>query len=293
MIERQIEFLSQGIALRGVLKTPEGDGPFPLVILAHGMGGLKEWNIPPVAAALVAAGIAAMSFDYRNFGDSDGAPREEVDHPGQVEDFRNAITFGAMLSEVDPVRIGLWGTSLGGRNVLAATALDARVKCVLSQVPALLNPSDALLAGAMAFTGGDVARFRRELAEERTNRAQGKAPRYFEFDNSDPTTEYHEHFSRFGEAELRNWKKRMTFSSYDPSLATDITPLLKLITPRPLLLLLTDKDYLFPGQMVAYQTLPEPKSLLILPGHHYALYTRHKQLAIEIARDWFVRHLIE
>jgi len=291
MHQRDVEFLSDNLKIRGVLRMPETRGPHPIVIMAHGMGGLKEWNIPPVAEALVEAGIAALSFDYRNFGDSEGDPREEVDHNGQIEDFRNAITYALTLNEVDPERVGLWGTSLGGRNVLAATALDERVKCVLSQVPALGTLDEAYTRGAAAFTGGDVARFKRELAEDRIDRANGKPVRYFEFDNEDTNTEYYEHFSRFGEAELRNWKKRMTFRSYEPSIPSEITHLLKRIAPRPVLLVLTDRDYLYAGQMAAYAAMPEPKALLILPGHHYALYTTHKKLAIEITRDWFVKHL--
>jgi len=104
---------------------------------AHGLGSLKEWTIPEVADVLNAAGIAAMAFDYRNFGDSDGQPREEVDHAGQIDDWRSALTFAITLPEIDPERIGLWGTNLGGRNVLAAGALDHRVRCICSQVPPL------------------------------------------------------------------------------------------------------------------------------------------------------------
>src|SRR3546814_14861075 len=69
--------LSGTHTLRGVLQLPEGDGPHPIVIMAHGQGGLKEWpNIPSVSAVLCAAGIATLAFDYRNFGDSDGEPRD-------------------------------------------------------------------------------------------------------------------------------------------------------------------------------------------------------------------------
>src|SRR3546814_9787838 len=103
--------------------------------MAHGQGGLKEWpNIPSVSAVLCAAGIATLAFDYRNFGDSDGEPRDDVDFPGQIEDFQSAISFASTLKNIDSERIGIWGTSLGGRNVLLVAARDKRVKCVVSQV---------------------------------------------------------------------------------------------------------------------------------------------------------------
>ena len=113
---RNVEFTSGTVVVRGWLRLPSGAGPHPLVILAHGMGGLKEWTIPDVATALVEAGIAALAFDYRNFGDSDGSPREEVDHCGQIEDWRSAISFATTLAQIDAARIGIWGTSLGGRD---------------------------------------------------------------------------------------------------------------------------------------------------------------------------------
>ena len=139
-----MEFTAGGVVLRGWLRTPDTAAPYPLVILAHGLGGLKEWTIPDVASALVDACIAAMAFDYRNFGDSDGLPREEIDHYGQIEDWQSAITFATILPEIDSERIGVWGTSLGGRNVLAVAALDPRVKCVLAQVPAItISPTSS------------------------------------------------------------------------------------------------------------------------------------------------------
>lgn len=175
---RNIEFDSGGILLRGWLQIPDDVGPYPLVILAHGMGGLKEWEIPAYADAFVAAGIAAMTFDYRNFGDSDGTPREEVDHCGQIEDFQNAITAATILPEIDHARIGLWGTSLGGRNVLAVAALDHRLKCVLAQVPGIFPEGLWLQQGASACSGGNVDQFYRDLADDRRERALGKEPRY-------------------------------------------------------------------------------------------------------------------
>ena len=183
---RDIEFTSGGVTLRGWLLLPEAPGPNPLVILAHGMGGLKEWTIPDVATALVDMGFAALAFDYRNFGDSEGLPREEVDHCGQVEDWRCAITLGNTLPEIDADRIGIWGTSLGGRNVLAVAALDRRVKCVVAQVPAIAG--DAMF-GALMVSGGDIAAFHRALSEDRTQRALGGEPRYVIFEN-DPATEH-------------------------------------------------------------------------------------------------------
>ena len=49
--QHDVEFRSDGLTLRGWLRTPDSAEPHPLVILAHGLGGLKEWTIPDVASA--------------------------------------------------------------------------------------------------------------------------------------------------------------------------------------------------------------------------------------------------
>lgn len=133
--KQPIEFISDGLTIRGVAQWPEGAGPFPIVVLGHGLGGLKEWTLPEVAAALVEIGIAGLWFDFRNFGASDGTPREEVSHEGRLQDWQNAIGYVTSLAEVDSHRIGVWGTSLGGRDVLAFSWWDRRVKAVVTQAP--------------------------------------------------------------------------------------------------------------------------------------------------------------
>ena len=295
--QRDVEFKSGGITLRGWMRLPRDAVRSPLVILAHGMGGLKEWEIPAFAEAFVAAGIAALTFDYRNFGDSDGQPREEVDHCGQIEDFQSAISFATTLDEVDHTRIGLWGTSLGGRNVLAVAALDHRVKCVLAQVPGLFPDGLWLEHGAGSCSGGDVAQFYRDLADDRRDRALGHPPRYLVY-QPDPTAEHYQRGLAMNAEELRNAKGRLTIRSFEPTVALDIVRLMPMIAPKPMRMVLTDHDILLAGQQEAYAAALEPKSIIVFPGNHYELYpqgvnrdTTKRDLAIADARAWFVEHL--
>ncbi|WP_084786410.1 alpha/beta hydrolase [Mastigocladopsis repens] len=53
----------------------------------------------------------------------------------QHEDFRNAITWTQLQSEVDPERIGLWGFSYSGGHALHLAAFDPRVKAIVAQMP--------------------------------------------------------------------------------------------------------------------------------------------------------------
>jgi cephalosporin-C deacetylase-like acetyl esterase len=52
--------------------------------------------------------------------------------------FLQCITYlQSWTNLVDPERIGIWGTSYSGGHVLVVTAIDKRVKCVVSQMPSI------------------------------------------------------------------------------------------------------------------------------------------------------------
>ena len=75
----------------------------------------------------MAEAYAALVFDNRCFGASDGEPRQEIDPSAQVRDYRHAITYASTQPEVDPARIGVWGSSYSGAHVLVVAAIDRRV----------------------------------------------------------------------------------------------------------------------------------------------------------------------
>lgn len=273
----------------GLAPTSGGEGPHPLVILGHGLGGLKEWTILAVADALVDDGIAAMTFDYRNWGDSDGRPREEIDHCGRIEDWRSAITFATTRTEIDANRIGIWGTSLGGRDVIAVAALDSRVHCVLAQVP-LIHWTPEFAALAAGF-GGDLERYHHALADDRRRRALGGEPAYLPFDNpGDLPADYQEYLDTWGEAERQNYQGHITLRSYEPTVLLDMTPFITRIAPKPFRMIIADQD-LLPGQREAFAAAGEPKSLIELPGGHYSPYAKNKEASIAATREFFAEYL--
>ena len=80
------------------------------------------------------AGFAALVFDYRRIGASEGEPRQHLDPWDQIEDYKNAISYLETRADVDPSRIGAWGISYSGGHVLILGATDPRVRCVVSNV---------------------------------------------------------------------------------------------------------------------------------------------------------------
>jgi pimeloyl-ACP methyl ester carboxylesterase len=106
----------------------------PLIVMAHGLSGTRRDGLGPFAERFAAAGVAALLFDHRGFGDSGGEP--DLFHPRrQLEDWRAAIAYARSLPGVDPDRIATFGSSMGGGNALAAAAGDRRIAAAVSQVP--------------------------------------------------------------------------------------------------------------------------------------------------------------
>lgn len=109
--------------------------PVPCVVLAHGFTGVRDMLLDRPAERFAAAGYAAIVFDYRHFGDSDGQPRQLLDLGKQYEDWDAAIGFARRADGVDPKRIVLWGTSFSGGHVIDAAARDGKIAAAVIQAP--------------------------------------------------------------------------------------------------------------------------------------------------------------
>jgi alpha-beta hydrolase superfamily lysophospholipase len=108
----------------------------PAVVMAHGLSGTRRDALGPFAERFAAAGIAALLFDHRGFGDSGGEP-DRFEPRRQLEDWRAALGFARTLPGIDGDRLATFGSSMGGGNALAAAAADPRVAAAISQVPLL------------------------------------------------------------------------------------------------------------------------------------------------------------
>ena len=117
----------------------------PVIVMAHGFGALRDWGLTPFAERFVKAGFAVVRFDYRGFGKSGGQPRRVVDGKAHVQDWLSALDAVAQRKDVDPQRIGIWGSSYSGGQVLVVGAeRPQQVKAVSSQVPFVNGLSSGL-----------------------------------------------------------------------------------------------------------------------------------------------------
>src|SRR5258707_13262682 len=89
----------------------------PVIVMAHGLSGTRRDRLGAFAERFAAAGVAALVFDHRGFGDSAGEP-DLFDPVRQLQDWRAAIAFARSLAQIDGDRVATFGSSMGGGNAL-------------------------------------------------------------------------------------------------------------------------------------------------------------------------------
>jgi pimeloyl-ACP methyl ester carboxylesterase len=149
----ELTFRSGDTSCAAWLYLPDGappERPVPVVVMGHGLGGTRELRLDAFAERFAAAGYACLVFDYRNFGDSGGEPRQLLDIGLQLEDWAAAIAFARSRAELDSKRVILWGTSFGGGHVITTAARDHRVAAAIAQCPFTDGISSALATGPIA-----------------------------------------------------------------------------------------------------------------------------------------------
>ena len=117
------------------LYLPKGVKNPPIVVLGHGFGATREMRLDAFSERFAAAGIAALAFTYRYFGDSGGMPRQLMSVKRQLEDWDAALKFVKAYPAVDGKRVAVWGSSFGGGHALTVASRHPELKAAVSQCP--------------------------------------------------------------------------------------------------------------------------------------------------------------
>jgi len=297
-LQRQdIDFAADDVHLRGwFYRAEQGSGPKPVVVMAHGFSAVKEMYLDRFAEVFAEAGLHVLVFDHRNFGASDGEPRQEIDPWAQVRDYRHAITFATTLDDVDDARIAAWGSSYSGGHVLVVGAIDRRVRAVVSQVPLVSGHANLRALVRADFIGG----LRASFDADRLARFKGETPAMLPVVAEDPlapsalpTRDSWEWFTLTGRERAPSWRNEVTlrsvemFSEYEPG------SYLPYISPTPLLLVVAQDDHLVPAELsiAAFESAHQPKKLAIVPGGHFDAYVAAFDHVSRLERDWLVEQL--
>ena len=293
-----VQFDADGTTLRGWLYMPDrGARPFPIVVMAHGFSALKEMGLDQYAEVFARAGLAALVYDNRNLGASEGNPRFEIDPIAQMRDYRHAITYAQTRAEIRPDRIGVWGTSYTGGLVLMVAALDRRVKCVVSQVPFISGYETMIQVMPLE----ERKQFYDRVQTERLSLAAGNPPSLVAVYTNDtskpidaPGRRTYSYFQSFMQQDRLNWENKVTLRSLDLRLEYEAMPFVARVSPTPLLMIIADNDTITPTDIAlrAFEQAHEPKKIILLQGDHYVPYLEAFDRSSGAARDWFAQYLL-
>lgn len=297
-MRKDIAFKTEdGVTLRGWLYLPDrAAGRVPAVVMAHGFSAVKEMYLDRFAEAFAAGGLGALVFDNRNFGASDGEPRQHIDPWQQVRDYRDAITFAGTLAEVDAGRIGVWGSSYSGAHVVVLGATDRRVKCVVAQVPLISGHRNARRLIRADF----IAAVQGQFDADRKARYAGQPRAMIPVVAQDPmapcalpTPDSWQWFTETGKSRAAAWRNEVTLQSVEMFTEYEPGVYIEWVSPTPLMMVVAAGDHLTVSDeaLAAYQRALEPKKLTLLPGGHFDAYVKDFDASSAAARDWFVQHL--
>ena len=142
-VRHDVTFDSDGTTCAAWLYRPDGVESPPIVVMAHGFAAFRELRLDAYAARFAQAGYAALVFDYRHWGASEGHPRRILDIAKQQADWRAALAYARSLDDVDTTRVVGWGSSFGGGHVLTLAARDHGFVAAIVQVPHVSGTASA------------------------------------------------------------------------------------------------------------------------------------------------------
>jgi len=290
-----------GTTLRGWLYVPETALPAPGVVMAHGLSAVKEMAMDRFAEVFCEAGLTVLAYDHRNLGASDGEPRQEINPWAQARDYRYAIGWLAERAEVDAGRIGIWGSSFSGGEVLVVGACDERVRAVVANAPFAALPGvdyqdtqarfETLRAALLDESGAGPA----DSGPAPTgpfavvNELGSELPVFL------PQPESEKWFLEFGRAAGCTWRNHITLrNAFGTEPAFDPGVCIGRISPTPLLAVVATRDNLAETAVTleAFERAREPKQIEIIDGDHFDVYREEGFLqASRASRDFLLANL--
>jgi fermentation-respiration switch protein FrsA (DUF1100 family) len=299
-----VEFQSGGVTVRGDMYLPEGDGPHPVIVMAGGWCYVKELRQPQYAEEFVKRGFAALIFDYRYMGASDGEPRQHIDPWKQIEDYRHAIDYLETRSDIDPDRIGSWGISYSGGHQLILGAIEPRIKAFVSNVPVIdgyqtmwrVHGTERFRQLQESFLEDRRKRF--ETGEYGITGMSGSVASPDAPLTCWPLEEVKQVFVMLKETQAPSHEHWSTTESVELLTAYDAAPYARRIVAKPFMMIIAADDdiTMWDYESEVFDSIPSrTKELVVLPStSHMTLYSdlTALELAAVAAGTWFTENLM-
>ncbi|MCH7951314.1 alpha/beta fold hydrolase [Patescibacteria group bacterium] len=156
----RVSYLSDGLKIFAAMNVPQGDGPFPVVVLNHGYfnpAAFKTGDGTRTMADILAKnGYLTLASDYRGHGESDSDGVSRGHRAEYSTDIVNLIASIKNVEQANPEKIGIWGHSMGGEMTLKVLEISEQIKAAVLWAPTSGNAQRNYNRWARRF-GGDRA----------------------------------------------------------------------------------------------------------------------------------------
>jgi uncharacterized protein len=161
----EIHFFNQSIKFTGTLYHPESKQPYPAIVVVHPASGGERSDpfYDHLRSSLPEHGIAVLIFDRRGSGASEGnfATADFEDLAGDVI---AGTEYLQSRSDIDPIKIGLHGTSQGAWIAPIVAARKPDIACIVAVSASGVSPADQMNYGVAFHL--EQAGFDRTVVEE-------------------------------------------------------------------------------------------------------------------------------
>lgn len=142
-----ISYPSDNLKIYGMMNVPDGNGPFPVIVLNHGYFNQSSFTsgdgTRTMAEILASNGYITLASDYRGFGKSQNDGQGSRGHrPEYAIDVLNLIASVKSLKKADQNKIGIWGHSMGGEVALRVAETTDKLKAIVLWAPTSASASD-------------------------------------------------------------------------------------------------------------------------------------------------------
>ena len=288
-----VSFYSEGFHLAGDLFRPDEPRPDRKragIVLCHGYTGVKDLYLPDNARVLAEAGYIVLTFDYKGWGESEGA-RTRLAPYSRVADVQAALTFLGAQDDVDERRLGIYGTSYGGATVVWTGAIDRRVRCVVSVV-GIGHGERWMRSVRRPDEWFDLLD---RSASDRVKRAMDGQSEFVERGEVLLPDRQSAELAAAARRTIPSALNTLPLEYVDETLSFHPEWVVDRISPRPVLFITTDDDRLVPPEesQELYRRAGEPKKLVVLEGYgHYEVYAEPAfSEVMNAALAWFREHL--
>lgn len=296
----KVSFFSQGNRVVGNVFVPpdyETGQLLPALIIVAPESGIKEQSPGIYALEMSKRGYLSLAFDHRSFGESEGEPRLLEDPFMKIEDIKTAVSYIRSMNMVVREKVGVIGICAGAGYSVAAAAFDSRIKAIAATSgifdltdfrPNIRNPSAVEYFYDLLQLAGDGRQkyFETGVADYSTSAFYGEEPEgertlsaYYEGDEKREQwaklfwKRAKDYYSDPDRGRLKNWKDERLNSALDSRFTLNASPLVHLLSPRPILFIKGSKSISGYATDVAYNKAQDPKEIITVDGaNHFDLY---------------------